>query len=154
MRPLEELGVVAPGADYDGFTSTYIGVLEVDGESKVEEWTSGSAAAVYVLPGNHDFEVEFKEMHNTSAIPIVDLVTLAMDAATALSHSGTTIAFPVEAGVVHRTHYTEDDEVFWLSRDGPARDPVEQGPVEPPDDAVHCSTEADQSAELWCELRS
>ena len=129
-RAMSEIGVVSPGRE-QGFRSKFIAVLKVDGQDAMAEWKGGGAEPVYLLPGKHDFRVEFKQFTTATSIPIVDLVTVIQDANAAADNAETNIAFPVKAGVVHRIHYDNSQHQFSVSLGGPAAEPIQSATLRP-----------------------
>jgi hypothetical protein len=149
--PFDQVGFVAPAAE-EGFRNRFVAILQINGQEKMQEWSGGRSVAVHLSPGIYDFRVEFKQATMILMIPIVDVVTLSLDAAAAASHDEMNIRFPVRAGLTHRIHYDVSAHEFWVSVVASFPD-LEKAPhLEPTEDAVQCEETTDQSMDFWCQL--
>lgn len=149
-RDISEVGVVVPDLKKGNKTKS-IYIREINGRREVQEWRGSSASLVRLLPGDHQFLVEFSQYGQHTDSTLVDLISSTSDIVSAARHGESTIVFPVKAGFVHRIHYDVKDKVFSITRE-PTIEPIPTVSFYSPDDTITCVKDADKSVESWCEL--
>jgi hypothetical protein len=170
---------VASGMAGDGLQQRFVALLAVDGENKLNSWAGGGTIPIQLLPGFHEFRVEYKQFTSdlTGAYGTVS------DLHASIRNSEASIVFPVRAGLLHRIHYDVDARRFsvsWHPCEWDGVDPEDLYPMRmvererrgsqragskarktvraevfidsmhPPAGSVSCTTEADTSQDLWC----
>ncbi len=149
-QPADQVGVISPMIE-QGWQTKYVAILMINEQESIDQWRGGGWSEAHVLPGDHRFRVEFKQMTQATTIPLVDLITIINDATLAAEHDETDIAFPVKPGVVYRIHYKENGHVFAVSSvaAGTMKQPMK---LDPPPDAVECVAPVERGQDFWCAL--